>query len=756
MIEQNYSLAQAFVLALTGDLSTVMDWRAIHDRDRTVAGVPVRGTLEQCWQSLCFWNSQGYGIFATVNALDGHGREIGNVVQIRAHFVDLDNLNAMENLQKACEWYPAPSFAVMSSPNKAHLYWTIVPYLDTDKFTLVQRRLRKYFDGDKAVIDAPRVMRVPGFWHVKGEPVLVTCHALPGYGSRVDVTMLEIALAGVDVGTDGGGARHALGDPELAAPSLEWLRAVLDGCDPNTLSRGDWIAFTAGVKQAGWTLTDEGTLYRIWSDWCARYANNDIGENLKQWHSIRNTELGWRSLLRRVPSVHAMWSFGAKTGATPMPMPLPDCAGEILTDAEQRVWFKGCVFVERFGEILTPTGRMMNATKFNGRYGGKKFIIDAQAKVTDEAWKAATRSTLWQIPKADHLRFLPHLAPGEFVTDELGRRGVNTYRPAIIAHRPGDPSLFMQHFALMIPDPGDRKIILDYIAHNVRFPGYKIPWAPLIQSAEGVGKGILKQIIRHCIGGPYVHFPNAQELIESGSKFNAWMRSKLFIICDEIKVDERRDMIEVLKPMISEAEIEIQGKGHDQDKEDNYSNWMFFSNYKDAIPVNRNGRRFSVNYSPIQSAHDLQIRGMNDEYFNRLMAWLNSGGCEIVADYFLTYPIERGAIPMRAPVTTSTAEAFRQSRGPVDTVLIEAIEDGLPGFRSGYVSTIAALARVKATLGKSYSVKTITSILEGLGYVEIGRAPRAYFPEDANNRTTVYALDRNAAPDAYGRAQGYE
>ena len=64
----------------------------------------------------------------------------------------------------------------------------------------------------------------------------------------------------------------------------------------------------AATKQAGWTLTTPDYLCVIWSAWCARYTEgngNDIAENHKNWQSIRNSEVGWPYLLRRVPQLIA-------------------------------------------------------------------------------------------------------------------------------------------------------------------------------------------------------------------------------------------------------------------------------------------------------------------------------------------------------------------------------------------------------------------------------------------------------------------
>lgn len=780
----SYELASAYVAALTyGCPDDVIDWRFIHDTDKGVPGIKRRGRLADIWNEACRWNAAGYGIFACINAMDGVGNELANVAFIRTHIVDLDNLlTAAASYERAASSHPAPAFAVQSSAGKYHVYWRMQPYKSNDFYDQHQRKLRQIYDGDKSVVDPTRVLRVPGFFnhkystpggdkHIPGAvPHLVTCWSLSGYGSLIPAETLAAALAPVNVIDGGSGSRHPLGEPSLAAPSLDWARYALATNDPNEMARNDWIAFTAAWKQACWTLADPDTLFSVWSEWCGRYSQNDAAENLKQWNSIRTTEVGWNYVVNRSPAVKAQRMFGgvqhtapAQTEPVEQPaMAMPpsaalDCSGEILTDHECREWFKGCVYVETFGEMLIPSGRFLGVTKFNSSFGGKKFLIDSTGKVTDEAWKAATRSTLWNVPHADHIRFLPHAAHLDIVQDELGRKGVNTYRPANIAVQPGDISPFMRHIAHVLPVENDRYEFLRYLAHNAKYPGHKIPWAPLIQSAEGVGKGVFKRLITHMCGAPYVYFPSARDMVESGSKFNAWMRNRLFILVDEIKVDERRDMVEVLKPMISENRIEVQGKGKDQDIEDNYSNWAFFSNHKGAIPVDQNGRRFAVFYSAIQSEADLIKLGMNQAYFDDLYDWLdNRHGLAMVTHWLRSWDIERGAVPMRAPKTSSTDEAQRISRSPHETAILNAITDGVQGFRGGWIGSVAAAKRFKALGLRLPGEQSLTAIVERLGYHHIGRAGRAFVTEDPEARSELFAVQPGVSIAGYGAAQGYE
>src|SRR3546814_2296129 len=81
----------------------------------------------------------------------------------------------------------------------------------------------------------------------------------------------------------------------------------------------------------------------------------------------------------------------------------------------------------------------------------------------------------------------------------------------------GDVSPFLRHVAALIPNPNDQRILIEYMAHNAQYPGYKIPWAPLIQSTEGAGKNIIKYAMTHVIGDNYTYPANSKELADRKS-----------------------------------------------------------------------------------------------------------------------------------------------------------------------------------------------------------------------------------------------
>jgi hypothetical protein len=123
------------------------------------------GPLDQHLSSLGALQQQGAGVFMMINAGDGLGRSNKNVTRIRAHALDLDGAPIEPVLAAGLP----PHILVESSPGKWHAYW-LNEDCPLDKFKERQHALADRFGGDRSVCDLARVLRLPGFWHLKGEP----------------------------------------------------------------------------------------------------------------------------------------------------------------------------------------------------------------------------------------------------------------------------------------------------------------------------------------------------------------------------------------------------------------------------------------------------------------------------------------------------------------------------------------------------------------------------------------------------------
>lgn len=175
MNDDHKRMAAAYVRTLTGDAQTPMTWQVFDDSgqpDGWMLARVVNGNLRQCGRHLVSLQRRGRGVFATVNETDLTGRKTHNVVRVRALFIDMDGPCPQE-------WHLPPSMIVQSS-HGPHAYW-LVDDCDLGEFRQAQQRLARHYGSDPKVCDLPRVLRVPGFLHLKREPFRVELLEAPGH-----------------------------------------------------------------------------------------------------------------------------------------------------------------------------------------------------------------------------------------------------------------------------------------------------------------------------------------------------------------------------------------------------------------------------------------------------------------------------------------------------------------------------------------------------------------------------------------------
>ena len=137
------------------------------------------GTLAQHQTVLILLQQRGAGVFVMINRGDGVTRPgektcrtARSVIAVRALFADLDGAPIAPVIAAL-----HPDIIVESSPGKWHTYWLTNDCPMTD-FRKRQQQIAWKFGSDKKVIDLPRVLRLAGFLHQKGDPFM-TCMTFP-------------------------------------------------------------------------------------------------------------------------------------------------------------------------------------------------------------------------------------------------------------------------------------------------------------------------------------------------------------------------------------------------------------------------------------------------------------------------------------------------------------------------------------------------------------------------------------------------
>lgn len=402
-----------------------------------------------------------------------------------------------------------------------------------------------------------------------------------------------------------------------------------------------------------------------------------------------------------------------------------DRAEVLLTAPEMQRHFAGCVYIRDSHRVFVPDGSLLKPEQFNATYGGHMFaMLPDGTKPTRKAFEAFTESAAVRFPQAVATCFRPDRAGGEII----GNR-VNIYVPPEVRRMAGDVTPFLDLLGRLLPNERDRLILLNYMAACVQHPGVKFQWAPVLQGCEGNGKTAIFSAVSYAVGKQYSYEPRAKHL---GGNFNGWIEGKVFILVEEIHMEGRRDVLDALKPMITNTTIETERKGVDQRLIENVANWGFCTNYKDAVLKSRGDRRYAVFFTAQQTPEDLIRDGMGGDYFPRFWNWLRADGYAIVAQWLGEYALSDEFNPAgschRAPRTSSTDEAVAASTGGIEAEIIEATEAGAPGFQGGWVSVwhvmqLCEKARFRVARG------TISKILTEMGYEVWGRAPRAIMQE---------------------------
>ncbi|MEH2183052.1 DEAD/DEAH box helicase family protein [Nostoc sp.] len=160
--EDNDICFQTFDDSKSGNKSLVGNWHGSADRS----------TMNR----IAALNSKGAGVYYTVNQTDGVGRTASNIIGINALFIDLDGVEP-QNLDKL-----PPASAIVQSKNGKHIYWFLNPGQDIKLFTPYQSMLAEMTGGDPVIKDLPRVLRLPGFYHMKdpSSPFMVELLELHG------------------------------------------------------------------------------------------------------------------------------------------------------------------------------------------------------------------------------------------------------------------------------------------------------------------------------------------------------------------------------------------------------------------------------------------------------------------------------------------------------------------------------------------------------------------------------------------------
>ena len=276
------------------------------------------------------------------------------------------------------------------------------------------------------------------------------------------------------------------------------------------------------------------------------------------------------------------------------------------------------------------------------------------------------------------------------------------------------------HILMVCGGEEDAKILTQWLAHQVQYPGRKILWSPLIQSVEGIGKTFFSRLLRCGLGVRNVGVVNPSQLV---STHNEWATGVCVNVLEELKIagHNRHEALNAVKPLITDDFIQVNPKGVNAYMTPNTANYVGFTNSTDALPLGASDRRWWVIQCPL--GHYTEVPDY-ENYFPRLFDGANSYEDEVCL-WLREYPISDEFLNMKqAPMTTAkefmvaTEEASFEGLEQVRSV----IEDGGYLFDDECVSSADVFNKVKTEYPDLFlQTNRRAQILKRLGFQTMGR-----------------------------------
>jgi hypothetical protein len=260
-----------------------------------------------------------------------------------------------------------------------------------------------------------------------------------------------------------------------------------------------------------------------------------------------------------------------------------------------------------------------------------------------------------------------------------------------------------------------------WIAQNVKQPGVKIRWAPLIWGTEGDGKSFFVDLLSNIMGEKNVTSIDAKTI---ESQFSDWAHGSSIVAVEEIYIPgkNRHEILNALKPKITNNSVSIHPKGYKAYNAPNTANYIFLTNHKDAVPINEESRRFFVLKTVFADDHDhfMKFKTDHPEYYETLFRSISKYKGAL-RKFFLEYDIPKefnkdGHAPETEQRKTMIDLAMPESYH----VLIDAIENSNQiGIARNAVSSIHFSTLLKANKINDVSSRRLSSILNMAGFVSI-------------------------------------
>jgi hypothetical protein len=305
--------------------------------------------------------------------------------------------------------------------------------------------------------------------------------------------------------------------------------------------------------------------------------------------------------------------------------------------------------VQRF--VNTRTGQELT----KDQYKDKMMVKSKKKDPVEVALKSSSFSRI------DYPTYFPNQP--KVITRPDGATEYNYWRGVDLQAEEGDVQAFLDHCAYILPNPTECGHLLDFLAYQIQFPGEKVHWAILLQGTQGTGKSFFGYIMSLCLGAHNVSLPSNEDIHEP---YTGWQKNCQLIIIEELMARGRLELMNKLKPKITQPTCNIREMYKPPYTVPNRFNFFMLTNHEDAIIIDDKDRRYCVLFSPAVPR--------NESYYKELFTWAEANAGKLL-HFFRSRDLSAFPAKGHAPHTEAKVALARMSATPIKSWIMDGIEN---------------------------------------------------------------------------------
>lgn len=209
----------------------------------------------------------------------------------------------------------------------------------------------------------------------------------------------------------------------------------------------------------------------------------------------------------------------------------------------------------------------------------------------------------------------------------------NLWKGFAFETRAGNCDMFLEHTKQIVC--GNNQEYFDYLmgwmASAVQRPASPGHTAIVLRGKRGTGKSFFAKTFGSLFGRHYLQIADGRHLV---GNFNAHLRDCVVLFGDEAFYAGDKKHESVLKLLITEEMLAVEGKGIDVELSSNFLHIILASNERWVIPAGENERRFLM-------LDVLDTRAQDTDYFQQMQAELDEGGYEGLLYMLMHYDLSK-------------------------------------------------------------------------------------------------------------------